>query len=281
MRTDLRTLRSIIRSILNETKEKPIQRWDGRPLTPPPTPPWETPKYWAREKGIKSSSGAPLGWIAFSPERKNFGFNKGMPQEPNTGVEEELRTAIVDFINGDLDVKSELVALLKSILRLGLYEDVFRYTPAHLQTLYRGIMLTEERVLNSPPGLRNVLLNLTPNTGAKTVSFPWQLEPNNKTGLSSWSEDFKVAQKFAMDNLYWDEKAFAIVMHADLSENSKNFMDMLNILKQLNSRPDMWHEKEHLGLGNIKISRMTVLRVDPDKASATEITKLSNWPNIT
>lgn len=232
---------------------------------------------WAKSNRIKSAAEAPLGWIAFSPERM---ATEDIPYEPNTPVEKELRKNVLNYVQANTDIAPEKASLLKNLVSGDYYGDAIRYTPRSFGTLYRGLIFEGAHVERFPRDLRETLFSVPVNERARTVEHKFVYEPRNPSGLSSWSDSFDVAQEFAMANFHVGGEMFAIILQAEVADNPENFLDARHLFMKMGLRNELLNEREHFGLGKINISRMVVLRVDVEwDASAEELEEMG-WYDI-
>ena len=227
---------------------------------------------WAKSNRIKSAADAPLGWIAFSPERM---ATEDIPYEPNTPVEKELRKNVLNYVQANTDITSEKASLLKNLVAGDYYGDAIRYTPRSFGTLYRGLVFESAQVERFPQGLREALFSVPVNERARTVEHKFVYEPRNPSGLSSWSDSFDVAVEFAMNNFHVGGEMFAVILQAEVADNPEGFLDARHLFMKMGLRNDLLNEREHFGLGKINIARMVVLRVDAEwEASAEELEEM-------
>ncbi len=179
---------------------------------------------------------APLGRIAFSPDRK------GVPLERNTKVEDELFLAIRQhFELSDTPLSKKDISLIQSFISQGLYNKIF--SEPKVEDVFRGMSVDEEFI-------SSILNGSVSNSGVFDVNYTFK--PYGDT--SSWTDNEKVSLKFAKDGA--DKTLpYTLIMHARVSENPNKFIDS-DGLYQLQSVKYHKSEKEIIGLGDIIVNKI-------------------------
>jgi hypothetical protein len=163
------------------------------------------------------------------------------------------------------------LSLLLKMLEKGYYSDAVRYTPNSVETLYRGMAIGEEDLNWLIPGFDKVLLGL-PFNRPKTINTKFVFRPRTESKISAWSSDFESAKKFAFrisENLSKQGKmgkeTFAVILIAPHSENEKSFLDIQNLMRKTGFRGTIYYNaSEHVGIGDVRVSKMMVMRINED-----------------
>ena len=212
------------------------------------------------ERWAKAPEGAPLGRIAFSPERMK---REKIPYEANTELEDELKNDVWMYVHMNDDFEAENVSLIRNLVAQGYYDDTIRFTDPSVGTLYRGMAIQTDYVDKLGPGLAMKLKDMRMGE-IRTIDVNTIYKPVHKSQLSSWTDDANIASTFAVDwseNKIDEKDAFIVVLHAQASDNPEGFLDALHLFRKLDVRNQaLLNEREHFGLGDIRVSRATVAR---------------------
>jgi 8-oxo-dGTP pyrophosphatase MutT (NUDIX family) len=215
------------------------------------------------ERFAKAPPGAPLGRIAFSPERIK---RERIPYEPNTDIEQALKKDVWSYVHDNVDFKPESIGLIKQLVAQGYYGDVIRFTDPSIGTVYRGFAI-EADAIPSEFGfeLSNRMSRLNLEDIA-TFDASLTFRPWNRSGISSWSTVPSIGVNFASDSSSGMEgKVYMIVFHAQIADNSDGFLDAFNLFNKINvTNPQLLAQREQFGMGNIKVSKVTVAVIDAD-----------------
>jgi hypothetical protein len=209
------------------------------------------------EKFAKAPPGSPLGRIAFAPERAK---REKIPFEPNTEAERDLRDDVWRYAHENEDIDPANVDLIKQLVAQGHYDDAIRFTDPSVGTVYRGMILDADYVDQALPGLSKHLEGLD-DGDIITVDLGMIFRARNKSQLSSWSDSAGVATSFAFisERAKSAERVCPIIMHAQISDNPEGFLDALNLFRKIDiKRKALLNEREHFGLGDIRVSKITI-----------------------
>lgn len=189
-----------------------------------------------------TTADSPLGKLAFPGARKN----KSLPLEPNTNVENELFSDLKQHFEGDVMLSAEKARLVRKFLENGDYDDVFKEPTA--KRVSRGMTVKRnwlETALNNQEDLKN--------KGSMEKSFTFT--PNR--GGSSWTSDSNVAKKFSSDY----EGDYRVILYADVDKNPKRFISGPSGLYNIQGLDIHDHEDESIGLGPIKVSKVSWTKI--------------------
>lgn len=198
------------------------------------------------EKHAEAPPGSPLGRIALPNQRPN------LPMEPNTEIEDELESDIINYANQNVQPRKHLISLVKDLIDKKLYKKTFH--PPTKENVYRGLILTKsqfEQLFKFDPGVAK--------SGSKEETFTWKL----KTGFSldSWTTSLKIAKEFSRDerglaftnNAKLNEKKmYAVVIHAKTSDNADQFIDLGSIIGGVSAE-----DHEIIAISDIKCHKLT------------------------
>jgi hypothetical protein len=215
------------------------------------------------ERFAKAPPDAPLGRIAFSPERMK---RERIPYEPNTDIENALKKDVLSYVHDNVDFEPESIRLIKQLVAQGYYGDVIRFTDPSIGTVYRGLAIEADAI---PDEFGSELSNRM--SGLKLgdiVTFDVSLtyRPWNRSGISSWSTVPSIGVDFASDSSLGREgKVYMMVFHAQIADNSDSFLDAFNLFNKIDvTDPQLLAQREQFGIGNIKVSKVTVAAIDAD-----------------
>lgn len=197
------------------------------------------------DKIATATAKAPLGKLAFPGVR----LNKKLPIEPNTTAENELYIDLIRHFEGEKVLSKEKSDLIRKFLQKEYYHDVFKEPSS--KTLYRGMGVTAAWLVKLLK-LKNT--NELGTSGSLEKSFTFT--PNS--GGSSWTSDKRTARSFGFDNVIGNTAdKYIVVMYATVDKNPNRFIvgpDGLYNIDRFNSHVN---EKESIGLGPIKVSKIT------------------------
>lgn len=198
----------------------------------------------------KAPPGAPLGRIAFSPERKQR--DPKIPFEANTKIEERLRDALIGFIGSNIDIDPSSSELVQQLLANGHYDDIIIKTSG--KTIYRGMLVNRKGfsklVGHSAEEIRSMI-----GSSEGTFDINLNFKPIKDSGWSSWSDHRDVAVKFA--KLDDDPDFVCVILHADADENT--FFDFSELYDNLPGVYSLKSEREHVGIGNVKVHKIELI----------------------
>ena len=202
------------------------------------------------EDFAKAPPGAPLGRIAFSPERKQR--DPKIPFEANTKIEDKLRDALIGFIGSNIDVGSSGSQLVQQLMADGQYDDIIIRTSG--KSLYRG-MLVNHAAFSKLVGRSTDEVREMMGSREGTFEVSMKFEPRKESGWSSWTDHRSIALKFA--KLEDDPDFVCIILHADADEN--NFFDFSELYDNLPGIHSLKSEREHVGIGSIKVNKIEIV----------------------
>lgn len=187
----------------------------------------------------------PFERIAFADQRKNIAPGT----EPNTPIEDKALRELYFFVDTNDDLSPESVAAIKDSLARGLHNDIIYYSRAPVQ--YRGMYLTTQEIEQyfdiDPEDL--------PANGKRIFKFPFEFKPRKKSGLSSWSSDYKVAEEISLEFAGWRDQ-WAVILVAPSALNPNNFLDLTSIYEVLDTIYD--NQKESIALGSVKVTEVHI-----------------------
>jgi hypothetical protein len=191
------------------------------------------------EKYAEAPTDAPLGRVAFGPERHPPVY------EPNTREEKALINLIDKHFSGERMLDKQHADLIVRLMVDGLYPSIF--APPTVSTIYRGMGVSKAwlaKVLGAEArDLRyKGALGLK---GKAEVNFTFV----PRRGASSWTKSRSVAKGFHSSE--YDRAN--ITLHADVSENESLLLDAGGMYKYIDVLSRYRNEKEILGLGPIRV----------------------------
>jgi len=190
-------------------------------------------------KKAEAPKTAPLGQIAFAPARAR------VPFEPNTKVEQDLYDSLLDHFHGEHFLNSKQAELMRKILSKGLYASVIHEPTT--EVVYRGMVVPKAWLAKA--------LKIKPGKLSKkgSISKSFTFTPR-KGESSSWTTSKRSAENFANQA---QRGEVAIVLYAEVERNPNRFVAGPGGLYKVKG-PDYYsNEKEAVGLGNIKVSKVT------------------------
>lgn len=180
---------------------------------------------------------APLGRYAFAPNRVR---QRGMPTEPNTPSEEKLLNNLAQYVNRGQILPDTAAKQLQTLLKRGLYQDVI-HEPKQ-KTFYRGMSVSRTTLAK--------LIGKSQNAIPKKGSIERSVKISPKRGAgSSWSTSKKVALDFTGGS-------HNVILIATSEDNPDRFVSGPDGFYKVEPLDQMSNEKEALGLGPIKISKI-------------------------
>lgn len=186
----------------------------------------------------------PLGKLAFPGSR----LNKKLPIEPNTRTENELFNDLVAHFEGEELLSKEKSDLVRKFLQNGNYHDVFKEPDS--ETVYRGMSVKSDWLVKA------LKLKSASELGANgSLAKSFTFTPNR--GGSSWTSDKKIARDFGHNNAGSDFGTYVVILHAEVDKNPNRFITGPGGLYNVDGFDAHTHEKESIGLGPIKVSKIT------------------------
>ena len=191
------------------------------------------------EKYAEAPPDAPLGRVAFGPERRFPVY------EPNTKTETSLIVSIETHFSGERMLDKQNADLIIRLMRKGLYPSIL--VPPAVPTIYRGMTVSKAWLAKTlGADVRDFkykgALGLK---GKADVNFKFV----PKRGAASWSKSRAVATGF--HDAGYDRAN--IILHADVSENEGRLLDASGMYKYIDILHRYRNEKEILGLGPIRV----------------------------
>ena len=183
---------------------------------------------------------APLGRFAFPLRRR------GVPPEPDTAEEKKLFQALDAHFNDDLKLNKKAVAQIEDFLVQGLYPQVF--SPPAQDEVFRGMGVTKKWLANA----LGMNMKEIPRKGSQEVEMTYTPKVG---GASSWTISKVVSNKFSDRTDRYDR--VNVTLHARISDNPDKFISGPDHLYKLDYIAQFANEKEVIGLGNIKVYKIS------------------------
>ena len=199
------------------------------------------------EKHAEEPPNAPLGRVAFGPERYPPIY------EPNTKEEKALLNALWHHFEGYEMLSAKNAEAIRGMMRKGRYPSVF--VPPRVTTIYRGMTVKLTWLAKAlGVSVRDLKrIGKTTRPGAYELITVGKSEVNFKfvprKGAASWSKSHRVARGF----LSSDYDTAQIILHADVAENDGRLMDASGLYDKVSGFGGFRAEKEVLGLGPIRV----------------------------
>ena len=198
-----------------------------------------------------------LGKYAFPQARK---VRNSLPYEKNTKLEDELEDAIENHFMASWPFTKDVANKLSELLSKNLYIDILKRPKVDI--VYRGMSVNEQWIK------RSLELNNDDQLPASIeIEKSFTFLPKPMMGSSSWTCDFGVARDFSissieksqylMHNFAHGKITHSIVLHAKLSENYNSFLSGEDGLYKLQHASGYQHEREVLGLNDIKVFKLS------------------------
>ena len=185
----------------------------------------------------EAPEGSPLGKFAFPLRRR------GKPPEPDTPEEKRLFNALVAHFVDNIKLNAKVAMGIKDLLSQGLYPEVF--SPPDQEEVFRG-MSVSKAWLSKTLGMAAKDI---PAKGSKEVGTTY--EPRNGGG-SSWTVDKATTSKF-----FRDPSRVGVVLHARTADNPGSFVMGPDHLYRIDFIAQFAYEKEVVGLGDIKVYKIS------------------------
>jgi len=215
------------------------------------------------------------------PAEKRSADPFGVTPESNTQIEDRLLSAIVAHINANKPISRSMTDLIKSLVDLGSYPDIFKYysggdvyrgmnIPYDVFTSLFGDLPKKSKWYNAPI---NWLKKRSEKTGINLpfspTSRPGYRESLDSTAgsfASSWTTDLDRAVRFskmpsgnsASGDIFGDYDGISVVLVADSSSNT--FIDMTPWYEIYGFTDGFTHEAEVIGVGDIYLKSLYVYR---------------------
>lgn len=196
-------------------------------------------KIQATNKHAEAPESAPLGKIAFAPERLDIDA-----LEKNTPKEDNLKRQLYRHFDGGAKINASAANLIKRLLKQGIYEPVFH--KPDVTEVQRG-MTVKAQWLATALGKTTKTI---PKKGSKNKSFVYKPKGGKS---SSWTVSKQVANRFAHDNTHKGD--YTVIMYAKVSQNKDNLLSPKGMYK-LDFAEEFKAEKEVVGLGDIKVYKI-------------------------
>lgn len=185
----------------------------------------------------EAPEGSPLGKFAFPLRRR------GVPPEPDTPEEKRLFNALVAHFVDNIKLNAKAAMGIKDLLSQGLYPEVF--SPPDQEEVFRG-MSVSKAWLSKTLGMAAKDI---PAKGSKEVETTYT--PRNGGG-SSWTVNKAITSKY-----FRDPSRVGVVLHARTADNPGSFVMGPDHLYRLDFIAGFAYEKEVVGLGDIKIYKIS------------------------
>lgn len=192
------------------------------------------------EASAEAPEDAPLGRIAFPTKRQD------KPFEPDTKEEQRLYTALSDYFRSNVPLSAKDAGTIRELLSNGWYADVFSEPTGG--EVYRGMAVPKSWLLQL------LKKKSIPASGEQEISTT--VSP--KKNVSSWSSDRKTSVYFTSNPAVRTKGAdTTVILHALVEENPGSFVEGESGLYDVEGFEEYSGEKEVLGLGPIKIFKVT------------------------
>jgi len=185
----------------------------------------------------EAPEGSPLGKFAFPLRRR------GKPPEPDTPEEKRLFNALVAHFADNIKLNAKTAMGIKDLLSQGLYPEVF--SPPEQEEVFRG-MSVSKAWLSKTLGMAAKDI---PAKGSEEVETTY--EPRNGGG-SSWTVNKAITSKY-----FRDPSRVGVVLHARVADNPGSFVMGPDHLYRLDFIAGFAYEKEVVGLGDIKVYKIS------------------------
>ncbi len=199
------------------------------------------------EKEPEAPAWAPFGSFAWAPQRE------GMPEEPNTAVEDQVYADIQShFSNKREGVPATTACLLRLMMMLGWYKQVLHAPP--LTRVYRGLKL---RSASAAAEFIGVPVGDLAESGRIELEVPRPFVVLNGHS-TSWSAKKMITRDFSERG----ERGWAITLIAEVADNPFAFLAGPGGLYDVDGNGledglSMYHlERETVGLEPIAVRRV-------------------------
>lgn len=180
--------------------------------------------------------------VAFADERYDIDI-----VEPDNATEETLYTQLHRFFCSNDTLDSKTLALLRSFMETGEYNDVFK--PPSTSEVYRGISVDEDWLKDCLEESENIV----EESGEKEVFY---ISGKSNT-MCSWTTNKDIATKFSNANHHrGGNYPYAVIMTASVSDNPTKFVSGPGGLYKLMGIAAYANEKEVIGLGSIDVHKI-------------------------
>jgi hypothetical protein len=195
----------------------------------------------------------PFGKIAFPDSREDVD-----EYEENTQIETEIENALIDHFVDNVSITKQQSSVIKNILKRGLYSDII--SSPLVQFAYRGMIVKEDWIKKVLGVSKEDIEHSLKNKGkfnAIEKNFVFKPKHGDST---SWTESSTIAYKFSQDsnNASIDRvKQFSIILHANTQENENSMLSCVGTLYNMSSAKEFSFEQEIIGLGPIKVQKVS------------------------
>jgi len=185
----------------------------------------------------EAPEGSPLGKFAFPLRRR------GKPPEPDTPEEKRMYNALVAHFADNIKLNAKAAMGIKDMLSQGLYPEVF--SPPGQKEVFRGMSVSKAWLSKT----LGVAAKDIPEKGSKEVEMTYT--PRGGSG-SSWTVNKEITSKF-----FRDPSRVGVVLHARTADNPSNFVMGTDHLYKLDFIAGFANEEEVVGLGDIKVYKIS------------------------
>jgi len=187
---------------------------------------------------------AGMGRYAFAPRRR-----KHVPSEPNTELENDMYVSLSDHVEINKPMSDTKIgaAGFKNMLKHGWYDGVIN--EPQTEYVFRGMALSRNELI----GL-GVTINQLNDKNNKAALVKATYKPLTTGQSSSWSDTMSSARKFAQERGVG--KPYLVIAVAKIADNHNSFMSGKNGFYNITGLEEFSFEKEVIGLGNIKVSKI-------------------------
>lgn len=191
---------------------------------------------------VEEDEGAPLGRIAFAPERLDI-----KASEPNTSEEDSLLSAIKAYMaQANVKFPEKDADLMIDIFEKGLYQDMFK-APTE-KYVFRAVEMTDEELKHVLEMGDNEEL---PEVGTRNGEFTVK---NRKGKITSWTKDFQFARNWLRQGQQDFEK-LEVIFYARSAKNPGKFIDVTGTYNVKNVNKYNMAE-EVFGVGEITVDKV-------------------------
>jgi len=185
----------------------------------------------------EAPEGSPLGKFAFPLRRR------GKPPEPDTPEEKRLFNALVAHFADNIKLNAKTAMSIKDLLSQGLYPEVF--SSPDQEEVFRG-MSVSKAWLSKALGMAAKDI---PAKGSEEVGMTYK---SRNGGGSSWTVNKAITSKY-----FRDPSRVGVVLHARVADNPDSFVMGPDHLYRLDFIAGFAYEKEVVGLGDIKVYKIS------------------------
>jgi hypothetical protein len=195
----------------------------------------------------------PFGQVAFPETRKDIEVD-----EENTPIESEVESALIDHFVDNAAISKDHSSLLQHILKTKQYQDIIK--EPKISVAYRGMIVKKAWIQNT--------LKVTDEEFAASTKYPetWNEFPAKfvfkpkRRASTSWTDYRSIAIQFSQDannaSMIKRDEQYSIVLCATVEDNKNKMLQSVNALYNMKGIDEFEDEREIVGLGDIKVSKI-------------------------